>query len=153
MIRGATLPGVSDEASIRGELVALLRYANKSAIAEQLGVKPQSVINWSRGLYPSEERLRQVRRLYGLPETKEAPPAEASGALEQQIAAIMTRDEVQTMVAGIEQRVTEAINRGVTAQAEEMVDRFVDQMIEALLKRAPRLAVSDARPRPDSGSE
>jgi hypothetical protein len=81
---------VSDEQAVRDELVALLRYANKSAIAEQLGVKPQSVINWSRGLYPSEERLRQVRRLFGLPDTpKTAPPAEADEAVPHWVARLL----------------------------------------------------------------
>ena len=56
-----------NENEVREELVGLLRYANATAIAEQLGVSPQAVINWSKGKHPSERRLNAIKRLYGLP--------------------------------------------------------------------------------------
>ena len=58
---------MTTEDAIRLELVNLLRYANKTAIASALGVSAQTVINWSEGKHPSQTRLDQVRALYGLP--------------------------------------------------------------------------------------
>ena len=61
-----------DEEAVRAELIRLLRYANKTAIADALGLSPQAVINWSEGRNTSEGRLREVRALYGL--DTETPP-------------------------------------------------------------------------------
>ena len=79
---------MADEAAVRDELVGLLRYANKTAIAEQLGVSPQAVINWSEGKFPSAKRLQQVRVLYGLGQTKEAAPPDVAGRLEVYLLAL-----------------------------------------------------------------
>jgi transposase-like protein len=63
------------ENDVRTELMALLRYANYSAIARELGVSAQAVKNWAEGRNTSPARLVQVRALYGLDTTKEAAPS------------------------------------------------------------------------------
>jgi transposase-like protein len=72
------------ENDVRTELMALLRYANYSAIARELGVSAQAVKNWAEGRNTSPARLVQVRALYGI--TKEAPRPEWAEGLEDRIA-------------------------------------------------------------------
>jgi DNA-binding transcriptional regulator YdaS (Cro superfamily) len=72
------------ENDVRTELMALLRYANYSAIARELGVSAQAVKNWAEGRNTSPARLVQVRALYGI--TKEAPRPDWAEGLEDRIA-------------------------------------------------------------------
>lgn len=67
--------GVADEADVRREIQALLRYANKTKVAEALGVSPQAVKNWADGRYPSPQRLDEIRRLFELDADAEKEPA------------------------------------------------------------------------------
>jgi hypothetical protein len=83
--KGVTVRTMPTEPEVRDELMRLLRYANKTAIARELNVSAQAVVNWSEGRNVTEARLVQVKRLYGLPvasdgQTKSAPPAGADGA-------------------------------------------------------------------------
>lgn len=71
------------EAAGRAEVVRLLTYANKTAVAGALGVSPQAVLNWAAGLNISEKRWRQIRELYGLDAENSAP-----GEPETELAAI-----------------------------------------------------------------
>jgi transcriptional regulator with XRE-family HTH domain len=68
------------EREVRAELMRLLRYANFSAVARDLGVSAQAVKNWAEGRNTSLGRLEQVRALYGI--TKEAAPSEEGAAVE-----------------------------------------------------------------------
>lgn len=69
------------EATGRTEVVRLLTYANKTAVAVALGVSPQAVLNWAAGRNISEKRWRQIRQLYGL-ETESSAPGEPETELE-----------------------------------------------------------------------
>jgi predicted transcriptional regulator len=77
---------VPDENEVRDELVALLRYANFSAIGRELGVSAQAVKNWAEGRNTSPARLNQVRALYGLDTQEETPRPDWAEGLEDRIA-------------------------------------------------------------------
>lgn len=91
------------EDAIRDELVSLLRYANKTAVAEALRVSTQAVINWSEGKHPSQARLDQIRELYGLPVapqgTTKDPRPEWAGEMESRIVSEVQANRAALMEA------------------------------------------------------
>ena len=86
------------EPTIRDELMTLLRYANKSAIAKELHVTPQAVINWSEGRNVSLGRLEQVRALFGLNEKTPAPVETGTGEWAQMIATEAARAVIEELL-------------------------------------------------------
>ena len=101
---------MSPEQAIRDELMALLRYANKSEVARALNVTPQAVINWAEGKNTSPARLLQVRRLYGLPDTTKEPPGPPEwyeGLRAELVSEI--RENREFIVAALSGRIAEAV--------------------------------------------
>lgn len=117
-------------------------------MAELIGLPLGTVYRYVRGPgVPQHDFLMAVAERYnvtldwlygrstsgGVKDAEKAEPAWARRLdarlrfLERQVAALMPEERVLHMVDGVEQRVTEAIRGSVTA--EEVVDRFVDQML------------------------
>jgi transcriptional regulator with XRE-family HTH domain len=126
------------EREVRAELMRLLRYANFSAVARELGVSAQAVKNWAEGRNTSPGRLDQVRALYGI--TKEAAPSEEGAAVE--LLKRWSGDEPPPWAVMGRQQILEALEslRGDSMQA--VADRIGTELAEELL---PQLLAEQAR--------
>lgn len=129
------------------ELTGGARSGGTKEMARLVAEDFHNVNRWVRGgAAPPHDFLLQVANVYGVsldwlygrPESERTyeNPEEPAWArrldarlrfLERQVAALMPEERVLHLVDGVEQRVTEAIRGSVTA--EEVVDRFVDQML------------------------
>jgi transposase-like protein len=122
------------EDDVRAELMALLRYANYSAIARDLGLSAQAVKNWAEGRNTSLGRLEQVRALFGI--TKEAPRPEWAEGLEDRIA--------ERLEARLSLEIPARVVERVAARLELPQQRSVEDPPEHI--EAPRDSADTARP-------
>lgn len=116
---------------------AVLELSNRTEVARRLRqrgyqVSGETLSRWYRTKQEIPQAIaEEIARLFGIHE-KEAPPAEASGAIEQQIAALMTRDEVQALVDKVKKDVTVEIRRNretiVGALARELGKRMTEEL-------------------------
>ena len=126
------------EDAVREQLINLLRYANKTAVGEALGVSAQTVINWSEGKHPSQTRLDQIRALYGLPvaspgTTKEAAEPEWVQRLEDRLIELRENQDrvAQEAAAGVVTALTPPVREQWAARIEARLADIPTQSDEA----------------------
>jgi hypothetical protein len=142
--KGVTMRTMPTEPEVRDELMRLLRYANKTAIARELNVSAQAVVNWSEGRNVTEARLVQVKRLYGLPvasdgQNETAPPAGADGAM----GAFLTRwysDDPPPWADLLTTQIIDAVRQLRDRTREETVQTVLDRVDQLGLVKRPRAA-------------